>query len=239
MENGNSISSPSDISQPFQDFDDWEISWPDSSARSQYPNQVSEAESSFKNVDWVVNMSRTNFHQNRYRQGPGMSKWNWEMGGGIVGITKTVTALSQWALSFSMIAHISDDKEITCAQPWWLTGPQKATSHRRTLDSETEDKIFTVVKHFGVFAEAVALTDELCNIAKEAQAIKINKKARSSRKRYDGTILNESGETTWKYKYVQKNNNPSHFQACTESLIQTWEKTSLLKPTDLFLGGSS
>ena len=172
MENGNSLSSPSDILQPFQDFDDWKISWLDSSASSQYLNQASGAECSFKNVDWVVNMSRTNFNQNRYRQSPGMSKWNWEMGGGIVSITNTVTVLSQWALSFSMIAHISDDKEITCAQPWWLTGPQNATSHRRTLDSETEDKIVTVVKHFGVFAEAVARTDELCNIAKDVQAIK-------------------------------------------------------------------
>ena len=39
----------------------------------------------------------------------------------------------------------------------------------------------------GVFTEAVALTDERCNIAKEVQAIK-NNKARLSRERYAGTI---------------------------------------------------
>ena len=58
----------------------------------------------------------------------------------------------------------------------------------RSLDSEAEDKIVTVVKHFGVFAEAAACTNELCNTATEDQEINRIKEARSSRKIYAGAI---------------------------------------------------
>ena len=98
-------------------------------------------------------------------------------------------------------------QEIIYAQPWWLTGPRHPPG--RKLDPEAADKIVTAVKHFGVFAEAAARTDELCNIATEIQAINKIKEVRSVEKfMLERLILDQSGETTWNYKYVMKNDMP-------------------------------
>ena len=105
--------------------------------------------------------------------------------------------------------HISDDKK------WFVLNlgdslvHKGATSPGRKLDPEAADKIVTAVKHFGVFAEAAARTDELSNIAIEIQAINKIKEVRSFEKfMLEQLILDPSGETTWNYKYVMKNDMP-------------------------------
>ena len=76
-------------------------------------------------------------------------------GGGIVGITKTVSALSRWALSYNLRIHIA-------SQTYDMYGlgfddrvtHNESTMVRRQRDTSDEDKIFHCLNKFKVFSNS-------------------------------------------------------------------------------------
>ena len=178
-----------------------------------------EVERSFKNGDWVVKMSKTNFKQVDPDQAQEWLNGTGKKGGGIIGITKTVTALSRWALSFNIRANIADDtRKLFGLNLDDSLVHKEATSSRKRLDSQAEDKVVAVLKRFGVFTEERAHTDELCNITTKDQAMdEINEALLHARVLgqtqvenfvRERLIRNDSGKTTLNYKDVMKKNKP-------------------------------
>jgi hypothetical protein len=67
-----------------------------------------------------------------------MAQCNWNKGGGIVGITRTPTALSRWSLSYNLRSHISYlTKSMFHVNPEDLMNHKEATKSRQKLDSKS------------------------------------------------------------------------------------------------------
>ncbi|MES9880098.1 MAG: hypothetical protein ABW185_04375 [Sedimenticola sp.] len=129
-------------------------------------NQLPEAvKNEFEKGNFVVKGSDQRFnqvdpdHSQEWLNGTG------KKGGGIVGITKTTSALSRWALSYNLRALIA-----TKTRALFMVGHDdqmihnEATPARTTRDNEDESKIVTVLQRFNVFAPDMPL-NSLQNIA--------------------------------------------------------------------------
>ncbi len=73
-------------------------------------------------------------------------------GGGIIGITKTISALSRWALSYNLKACIAAQ-----TREMYLVGHDQMTRNetmpaRMKRDTEDESKLVSVLRRFRVFA---------------------------------------------------------------------------------------
>lgn len=96
-------------------------------------------------------------------------------GGDIVGITKTSSALSRWALSFNLRSHLAQDTKVAYGQ-----GPdddyicnEMATS-RMKRNYADEDALLAVLQRFGLFS--AILSKKLQNIAnKDEVTLEIEK----------------------------------------------------------------
>jgi hypothetical protein len=98
-------------------------------------------------------------------------------GGGIVGITRTPTALSRWSLSYNMRSHIS--YFITYmfhVNPEDLKNHKEAKKSRQKLDSKSDDSLFRVLTNFGMFnftnesehLLSIATKDKATDVIKES-----------------------------------------------------------------------
>ena len=88
--------------------------------------------------------------------------------GGIVGITKNVTALSRWALSFNLRSEISiATKEMFSIDLNHPTKHKETNLSRRKQDSESEDKVQQKLIAFGVFTN---ISDGLTTLVTKDQA---------------------------------------------------------------------
>lgn len=96
-------------------------------------------------------------------------------GGGIVGITKTSSALSRWALSFNLRSHLAQDTKVAFGQ-----GPDddyicnEMANSRMKRDNADEDALLAVLQRFGLFSAILSQT--LQNIAnKDVVMLEIEK----------------------------------------------------------------
>ncbi|KAG1664222.1 hypothetical protein GQR58_019901 [Nymphon striatum] len=86
--------------------------------------------------------------------------------GGIVGITKTTSALSRWALSYNLRANIASR-----TREMFMVGlddqmiHNETTPARRKRDNENERNILKTLTRFKVFSTDASLSDGLINIA--------------------------------------------------------------------------
>lgn len=85
-------------------------------------------------------------------------------GGGIIGITKTSSALSRWALSFNLRCDLAHNTKVALGLG---TGDDcihnETTKDRMKQDSKDEDSLLTVLQRFGLFSTNLPQT--LQNIA--------------------------------------------------------------------------
>jgi hypothetical protein len=86
--------------------------------------------------------------------------------GGIIGITKTNTALARWTLSYNQRASISmqtyEMMNVSVENEW---SPNEATPARMARDNKDEAKILMVLQRFKVFGEETGRPNNLLNIA--------------------------------------------------------------------------
>ena len=88
----------------------------------------------------------------------------YKKGGGIIGITRTNSALSRWALSFSLRSHLAHDtKTVFGVASHDDYVHNETTKGRMKLDSRDEHALLTVLQSFGLFSDKLPQT--LQNIA--------------------------------------------------------------------------
>ena len=74
-------------------------------------------------------------------------------GGGIIGITKTTTALSRWALSCNLRSHMScETREMYHLNMDEEPMHNESTKGRQKQDSQDEDNLMAVLLSFNIFA---------------------------------------------------------------------------------------
>ena len=83
--------------------------------------------------------------------------------GGIIGITKTTSALSRWALSFSLWSQLTHDTKVAFGLERDEYIHNESTKGRIKLDLKDEDALVNVLQTFGVFS--TGLSETLQNIA--------------------------------------------------------------------------
>ena len=123
-----------------------------------------EVKKEFEAGNFVVKRSSLRFKQ----VAPGQSQ-EWlgcigKKGGGIIGITKTNSALSRWALSFSLRSHLAHDTKtvfsLASHDDYVHNGTTKG---RMKLDLRDEDALLIVLQSFSLFSDKLPWT--LQNIA--------------------------------------------------------------------------
>ena len=68
-------------------------------------------------------------------------------GGGIVGITKTASALSRWTLSFNLRSHIAERTHQLYRLPHGSTDHHnEVTKSRQTRDNDDENSLLTTLR---------------------------------------------------------------------------------------------
>ena len=93
-----------------------------------------------------------------------------KLGGGIVGITRTPSALSRWALSYNSRAEIAaQTKDMFGIGLDDQMTRNESTPARKQRDHDDETKLITVLRRFNVFTPDV-VADTLQNVATKDQA---------------------------------------------------------------------
>ena len=124
-----------------------------------------EVEQEFRNGNFVVKIGESKFNQVAPDQSLEWLNGIGKRGGGIVGITRSLTALSRWALSFNHRSKIAKDtKEMYDLDLSQHMSYKESGIARRHQESKLVQKL----KAFGSFSESI--TDELVNIATKDQA---------------------------------------------------------------------
>ena len=154
-------------------------------------------------------------------------------GGCIVGIIKTVTALSQLAMSLSMRAYISDEKEIIYAQPWWPTCPKRSDFSQKNIGFRGRGQNWHSRQTFWCFRWSSRPYWWALQYCHRGPSNKQNRRSKIGWKNMlDRLILNEPGEATWKYKYFMKKNKPLTLSSLCEIPKTSLGKDILVK-TDI------
>ena len=128
----------------------------------QLPAEVLEE---FQRGNFVVKRSGSTFNQVSPDQAQEWLNATGKKGGGIVGITKTPSALNRWALSYNhrsqiavqtaMMFGIHDDDNLA---------HKESSSERKKHDNDAENALYGTLQNFGVFATE-AVVGSLQNIA--------------------------------------------------------------------------
>jgi hypothetical protein len=123
-----------------------------------------EVETEFKQGNFVVKRSNQKFNQVDPDQSQEWMNGTGKRGGGIVGITKTPTALSRWALSYNMRSHIAaDTRELYHLGLDDNLTHNESTTGRQRKDTLQEDALLANLHRFDVFSPTANAT--LQNIA--------------------------------------------------------------------------
>ena len=100
-----------------------------------------------------------------------MAEWYWEKRGGIIGITKTSSALSRWALPYNLQSHVSNETRAVYNLDYDDDySHNESFKGRQTHDSHDEDKLLAALKSFNLSSDEAC--DNLQNIATKDIATK-------------------------------------------------------------------
>lgn len=125
--------------------------------------------SEFQAGNFVVKIGSSVFNQVDADQSQEWLNGTGKRSGGIVGITKDVTSLSRWALSFNLRSDIAKDtKEMFGIDIGNATPHKECNMSRRREDTEAEQKVMSTLQSFGVFEGGQNQT--VSNIATKDQA---------------------------------------------------------------------
>ena len=108
----------------------------------------------FLQGNFVVKRAALKFNQVDPDQSQEWLNGTGKKGGGIIGITKTSTALSRWALSYNLRSHISTETR----GMYNINADEEATVHnestqgRRKHDNEDEDNLMTALMPLNLFS---------------------------------------------------------------------------------------
>jgi len=107
----------------------------------------------FQNGNFVVKQSEQLFTQVDPDQSQEWLNAVGKKGGGIVGITKTPSALSRWALSYNLRSQIaSNTRNLFNASLEDQHVHKESTVGRRKLDNKDEDSVYETLQRFKVFS---------------------------------------------------------------------------------------
>ena len=114
----------------------------------------------FEQGNFVVKRSNLKFNQVDPDQSQEWLNAVGKKGGGIIGITRTPSALARWALSYNLRSQIASDTRAMykmCLDDKLVHN--EITKSRQMHDNEVEDALVSVLQRFGVFApvESTAL----------------------------------------------------------------------------------
>lgn len=142
-----------------------------------------EVKSEFDAGDFVVKLTPHRFNQVDPDQRQEWLNAVGKKGGGIIGITKTSSSLSRWALSYNLRSHLALETRAAFA-----VGSSDDSVHNETTrsrmkqDTKDEDKLLTTLKSFKLFSsdmphslQNIANTD-LVTEAIEADLLSAEKK---------------------------------------------------------------
>lgn len=113
-----------------------------------------EVEAEFEQGNFVVKRSERLFNQVSPDQSQEWLNGIGKKGGGIVGITKTTSALSRWALSYNLRSHLGSETKSV-----YGIGRDDTFTHnenklsRQKVDLEDEDKIFNKLQSLHLFSD--------------------------------------------------------------------------------------
>jgi len=117
----------------------------------QLPPQVEEE---FLQGNFVVKRARQNFNQVDPDQSQEWLNGTGKKGGGIIGITKTPTALSRWALSYNLRSHLSNEtKEVFDLGTDDVYVHNETTKGRQNQDNSDEERLFNTFMSLKVLAQ--------------------------------------------------------------------------------------
>ena len=130
------------------------------------PDKLSEE---FKEGNFVIKLTDSKFNQVDPDQAQEWLNATGKKSGGMVGITKTFTALNRWGLTFNLRSQISKNtKEMLKVSSNHSVLHKETNMSRRKRDANDETKILLKLKYFGVFSEDTSV--QLINIVTKDQA---------------------------------------------------------------------
>jgi hypothetical protein len=107
----------------------------------------------FKQGNFVVKRSKRKFNQVDPDQAQEWLNGTGKRGGGIVGITKTSSALNRWALSYNLRSHIAaDTREMFSIYPKDVLSHNEAKPSRQNRDNSDENTLLSILRRFQLFA---------------------------------------------------------------------------------------
>lgn len=198
-----------------------------------------EVKDEFLKGNFVVKGSDQRFNQVSPDHSQEWLNGTGKKGGGIVGITKTTSALSRWALSYNLRAciakktralfHVGSDDQII---------HNEATKGRMKRDSEDEDNIKSVLQRFKVFSPE-ARYDVLHNIAtKDLATIDIQQSLLNAEELgqvqlmtfvKERLIIPEDGHATKKFRDPLQKSKALTFSSLYETKKDSRGKESIMK----------
>ena len=109
----------------------------------------------FQKGNFVVKRSPKSFSQVDPDQAMEWVNGTSKRRGGIIGITKTASALSRWTLSFNLRSHIAERTHQLYRLPHGSTDHHnEATKSRQTRDNDDENSLLTTLRGYNVFSSA-------------------------------------------------------------------------------------
>ena len=118
---------------------------------NQLPHEV---ENEFLRGNFVVKRAKQTFNQVDPDQSQEWLNGTGKKGGGIIGITKTPTALSRWALSYNLRTHLANEtKETFHLGTDDVYAHNEATKGRQNQDNADENSIYNAFVSFNVFGQ--------------------------------------------------------------------------------------
>lgn len=113
-----------------------------------------EVQKEFEDGNFVVKQTSQNFNQVDPDQSQEWLNGIGKKRGGIIGITKTSSALSRWALSYNLRSHLANETRAV----YHLDSDDEYSHNesgkgRQTQDSRDEDNLLTTLKSFKLFSD--------------------------------------------------------------------------------------
>ena len=127
----------------------------------QLPQEVKQE---FEAGNFVVKRSSLHFNQVDPDQSQEWLNGIGKKRGGIIGITKTSSALSRWALSYNLRSHLANKtRGVYHLDSYDEYSHNESGKGRQTQDSHDEDNLLTTLKSFKLFSDEAC--DDLQNMA--------------------------------------------------------------------------
>jgi hypothetical protein len=131
------------------------------------PSEVLEE---FKHGNYVVKRSLGTFNQVDPDQSQEWLNATGKRGDGIVGITRTPSALSMWSLSYNLSSHVNFlTRTMYDVTPDDIITHKDASKSRKVLDSEFEESLVDAMKRFEVLDPSYE-RDQLINVITKDKA---------------------------------------------------------------------